>query len=224
MTTMMASWISSPLSLESPPGRAPTYYPPHTESMSLICRAQLGTPFAAHKCSSVLSAHRSCSLLAMVELAAAGPSHVLTATSFSSGGFSNYFVIPSYQTADVAAHLSTLGATNSRKFNRTGRGFPDVAAQGVNFEIAWAARRSSPLVSNFAGFLKSHFTHPPPVTLLNDRFVGAGKPPLGFLSPFLYSATGRAALNDITSGDNSGCNTNGFPAVAGWDPVTGLGT
>lgn len=32
------------------------------------------------------------------------------------------------------------------------------------------------------------------------------------------------ALNDITSGGNQGCNTPGFTAVPGWDPVTGLGT
>jgi len=28
----------------------------------------------------------------------------------------------------------------------------------------------------------------------------------------------------ITTGDNPGCGTNGFNAVSGWDPVTGLGT
>ena len=47
--------------------------------------------------------------------------------------------------------------------------------------------------------------------------------PLGFLNPFLYS-TGASALNDITSGDNPGCDTDGFPAIPGWDPVTGFGT
>ena len=25
-------------------------------------------------------------------------------------------------------------------------------------------------------------------------------------------------------GNNPGCGTQGFPALAGWDPVTGLGT
>jgi tripeptidyl-peptidase-1 len=44
---------------------------------------------------------------------------------------------PAHQSADVATYLTTLGTTNSGKFNRTGRGFPDVAAQGENFEIAW---------------------------------------------------------------------------------------
>lgn len=61
------------------------------------------------------------------------------------------------------------------------------------------------------------------VALLNDQLISAGKSPLGFLNPFLYS-TGAYALNDITSGTNPGCNTNGFPAKTGWDPVTGLGT
>ena len=30
--------------------------------------------------------------------------------------------------------------------------------------------------------------------------------------------------NQITTGNNPGCNTEGFSAVEGWDPVTGLGT
>ncbi|KAJ7895026.1 peptidase S8/S53 domain-containing protein, partial [Mycena leptocephala] len=62
------------------------------------------------------------------------------------------------------------------------------------------------------------------VALLNGGRVAAGKSPLGFLNPFLYSAAGRAALNDVTTGTNPGCNTNGFSARAGWDPVTGFGT
>ena len=42
------------------------------------------------------------------------------------------------------------------------------------------------------------------------------------------SADGAAAsaLNDVTSGSNTGCGFSdvGFSAVKGWDPVTGLGT
>ncbi|KAJ6567945.1 family S53 protease [Mycena vulgaris] len=140
-------------------------------------------------------------------------------SSFSSGGFSNYFAIPSYQSADVASFLTAIGTTNSGKFNRTGRGFPDVAAQGESFEIAWDAQFG--LVD---GTSCSAPTFASIISLLNDQLVAAGKAPLGFLNPFLYSATGRAALHDVTSGTNPGCNTNGFSARAGWDPVTGLGT
>ncbi|KAJ7149225.1 family S53 protease-like protein [Mycena crocata] len=140
-------------------------------------------------------------------------------SSFSSGGFSNYFAAPSYQTADVATFLAGLGSTYAGKFNRTGRAFPDVAAQGENYEIAWNAQFG--LVD---GTSASTPTFASIIALLNDQLVAAGKAPLGFLNPFLYSATGRAALNDIKSGNNPGCNTNGFSAGPGWDAVTGLGT
>ncbi|KAJ6482749.1 family S53 protease [Mycena sanguinolenta] len=134
-----------------------------------------------------------------------------TAASFSSGGFSNYFAIPKYQTADVAAYLNTLGATNSGRFNRNGRGFPDVAAQGVNFEFTWSKQTNSfVLLGTTDGTSCSSPTF-------------ASVTATGLPQPFLVHES-RVALNDITSGNNPGCNTNGFPAVAGWDPVTGLGT
>ncbi|KAH9047961.1 hypothetical protein EDB83DRAFT_2201434, partial [Lactarius deliciosus] len=61
------------------------------------------------------------------------------------------------------------------------------------------------------------------ISLLNDYLITNGRPPLGFLNIRLYD-DGFAGLNDITSGSNPGCGTNGFSAVPGWDPVTGLGT
>ncbi|KAH8994009.1 hypothetical protein EDB92DRAFT_1944285 [Lactarius akahatsu] len=48
-------------------------------------------------------------------------------------------------------------------------------------------------------------------------------PLLGFLNIRQYD-DGLSGLNDITSGSNPGCDTDGFSAVPGWDPVTGLGT
>ncbi|KAH9940518.1 family S53 protease-like protein [Epithele typhae] len=141
-----------------------------------------------------------------------------TAADFSSGGFSNIFARPSYQSSAVSTFLTALGSTNSGKFNTTGRAFPDVSAQGENVEIAWDAQFgtvdgtscSSPIFASV-------------IALLNDELIAAGKSPLGFLNPFLYT-TGASALTDVTSGSNPGCNTNGFTARAGWDPVTGLGT
>ena len=47
------------------------------------------------------------------------------------------------------------------------------------------------------------------ISLLNDRLIAVGKPELGFLDPFLFSIC-AGALNDITTGSNPGCNTNGF--------------
>ena len=53
------------------------------------------------------------------------------------------------------------------------------------------------------------------ISLLNDYRISQGKPALGFLNPWLYS-NAASALNDITSGSNPGCGTNGFTARAGW--------
>jgi len=140
-----------------------------------------------------------------------------TAASFSSGGFSNIFTQPSYQTTAVETFLTALGTTNEGKFNSTGRAFPDVAAQGVNFNIVNGGQTIS-----VEGTSCSSPVFASVIALINDRLVAAGKSPLGFLNPFLYANPG--ALFDITSGDNPGCQTNGFTAITGWDPITGLGT
>jgi len=141
-----------------------------------------------------------------------------TSAPYSSGGFSNYFDTPSYQTAAKKAYLAKLGRDHAGRFNATGRGYPDVAAVGTNFEVVWKGS-----VTSAYGTSCSTPVFASVISLLNDRLIGAGKPVLGFLNPFLYS-TGASALKDITTGSNPGCNTNGFPAEVGWDPVTGLGT
>jgi subtilase family serine protease len=56
--------------------------------------------------------------------------------------------------------------------------------------------------------------------------------PLGFINPALYKLAASSAytqdFHDITAGNNSVDNNRvqvqGYPAVQGWDPVTGLGT
>ncbi|KAJ7830752.1 family S53 protease [Mycena olivaceomarginata] len=132
--------------------------------------------------------------------------------AFSSGGFSNYFEAPAYQKGAVDAYVANLDGTYSGLFNTTGRG-------GVNFEII--AGNSTFLVS---GTSASSPVFASVIALLNDELIAAGKSPLGFLNPFLYSPAGRAALNEVTVGKNPGCGTPGFNATAGWDPVTGLGS
>lgn len=61
------------------------------------------------------------------------------------------------------------------------------------------------------------------VALLNDARFAAGKPALGFLNPLVYKLNGQG-FTDITSGAATGCDTDGFPALKGWDPATGFGT
>ncbi|KAI0367268.1 family S53 protease [Pilatotrama ljubarskyi] len=141
------------------------------------------------------------------------------AASFSGGGFSNIFPRPSYQDAAVSAFLTSINDTNAGLFNPGGRGFPDISAQGQNIEIVSRNR-----FGEIAGTSCSTPIMASVIALLNDELAAAGKPPLGFLNPFLYSSTGSAAFTDITIGNNPACNTEGFAAGPGWDPVTGLGT
>ena len=120
---------------------------------------------------------------------------LLPSASFSSGGFSNYFGQPSYQQTAVSSYLSALGSTNKGKFNTSGRGFPDVATQGVNFEIV--VDGDTGLVG---GTSASSPTFASVIALINDALLTAGKSPLGFLNPFLYA--NPSAFIDITSGQS----------------------
>ncbi|KAF9170292.1 hypothetical protein BGX20_009158 [Mortierella sp. AD010] len=141
------------------------------------------------------------------------------AAYFSGGGFSNYFRRPEYQERAVSQFLDGLGRKYNGLYNRKGRGFPDVSAQGVNCliiqggesELVWGTSCSAPI---FAAI----------VSLINNDRLAHNKTPMGFLNPWLYSANGASALTDITKGSNPGTGPRGFHAGVGWDPVTGLGT
>jgi len=140
------------------------------------------------------------------------------AAYFSSGGFSNYWARPSYQISAVEYYLSnTQNLPNSTLYNQTGAGFPDVAAQSENFAVVFSGS-----VIGVDGTSCASPTFSAILALLNDlRFV-AGKNSLGYLNPLFYG--NPDVFNDIISGNNPGCETNGFPAAKGWDPITGLGT
>ncbi|KAH9165579.1 subtilisin-like protein [Lactarius sanguifluus] len=140
--------------------------------------------------------------------------------SFSSGGFSNYFSRPVYQDGAVATYLANLGGQYDGLYNANGRGIPDISAQAhkcsfVHREEYFFLDGTSCAVPIAAGI----------VSLLNDYRLSRGRTPLGFLNYWLYDyGIADLGLNDITSGSNPGCNTDGFSASTEWDPVTGLGT
>ncbi|CZR67423.1 related to serine protease [Phialocephala subalpina] len=161
----------------------------------------------------------------------------------SGGGFSNIYPIPDYQASAVKVYfdnhdpgypyysalspdtgdikllpdVGALAGSTGGIYNRIGRGIPDVAANGDNiavynggnFTLSGGTSASTPIFSAV-------------ITRLNEERINAGKGPIGFLNPSLYA--NPSMLNDITNGSNPGCNTIGFSAVKGWDPVTGLGT
>ena len=161
------------------------------------------------------------------------------AINFTGGGFSNVFPQPAYQEKAVASFLNSLPHDFAGIFNRSGRGYPDVAVQGMSFEVVFGgANRLA------GGTSASSPTFAAIIALINDRLVAAGKPVLGFLNPWIYTRA-SSAFTDITEGKNSGgvCPANSvssltrfkpscrhnwfqtaFTATKGWDPLTGFGT
>ncbi|KAH9058271.1 subtilisin-like protein [Lactarius vividus] len=163
------------------------------------------------------------------------------AAPLSSGGFSNVFKRPLYQTDAVLSFFEQLGNQYSGLYNASSRGFPDVAAQAIDFvvivddefDFADGTSCSVPVRLSLSHLSASSFFESQLaanlqvvagiISLLNDYQLSKNRPVLGFLNPWLYG-TAKQGFNDITSGSNPGCDTDGFSAVPGWDPVTGLGT
>lgn len=140
------------------------------------------------------------------------------AVNFSGGGFSRYFPQPSYQKGAVDAYLYSLNGDHEGLFNRSGRAYPDVAAQASGFQVVIGGK-----VQSIGGTSASCPIVASVFTLLNDYRLSLGKRSLGFINPLLYSQW-STGFNDIVAGRNPGCGTTGFSAGKGWDPVTGLGT
>jgi len=137
------------------------------------------------------------------------------------GGFSNTFPSPAYQKDAVAKYLSNKAALPPQKYwNATGRGYPDVAAlagQKAPYCIA-----SSGQFEGVAGTSAACPVVAGVFAKLNGLRLKAGKPPMGFLNPFIYK--NPSAFQDVTTGDNGAGTKLGFHAVAGWDAATGFGT
>jgi tripeptidyl-peptidase-1 len=137
----------------------------------------------------------------------------------SSGGFSTRWERPAWQKDAVEKFLqNTEGMPDPSKYRSTGRGFPDIAAQSKNFMVVLDM-----LPNPVDGTSCSAPTVAGIISLLNDLRLQKGQSPLGFLPPLIYGEW-ASQINDITGGSNPGCDTNGFPAIAGWDAVTGMGT
>lgn len=141
------------------------------------------------------------------------------AVPFTSGaGFSNYFGQPKWQSKVVDSYIASLNGVFDGLYNKSGRAYPDIAALGQRYAVVWNGS-----VISVDGTSASTPAAAAVLTLVNDALIAAGKRPLGFLNPWLYSG-GHKGFTDVTSGSSAGCNTTGFPAQEGWDAVTGWGT
>lgn len=145
------------------------------------------------------------------------------AVTWSGGGFSDTFARQSWQDAAVKNYLATASPLPNRSFyNATGRAYPDVSALGTNFQVyiggVWNSVSGTSCASpTFAGIL----------SMINAERINFGFPTLGFINPIIYKL--GAVGYDVTQGssydtDCFGLPIQGFPAIKGWDPVTGLGT
>ncbi|KIN00382.1 hypothetical protein OIDMADRAFT_164812 [Oidiodendron maius Zn] len=162
---------------------------------------------------------------------AATDSEVAVSRFGSGGGFSNIYPVPSYQSEAVEAYLANsppqypsysgtddqnIGA-NGGVWNSAGRGYPDVSAVGDNIVIY-----NNLLPTIIGGTSASAPVFASILNRINEERLAANKSTVGFVNPVLYA--NPQILHDITAGTNPGCNTSGFSASTGWDPVTGLGT
>ncbi|KAG2392372.1 hypothetical protein C9374_012624 [Naegleria lovaniensis] len=142
-------------------------------------------------------------------------------TSWSGGGFSNYYSQPKYQANAVKSYMVQNGVPSTRFFNISGRAYPDVASLGVNYQVFVGG-----LVNNVGGTSASTPCFAGVVALMNDARFKAGKKPLGFLNVWIYQHAGITpfAFFDITHGINTVAPCpQGFPASKGWDPISGFG-
>ena len=146
------------------------------------------------------------------------------AADYSSGGFSDTWGMPTYQRSAVDEYFRTQPAAwqpYTKYFNKTGRGFPDVAAQGSNFQVILGGVEllitgTSASAPVFAGI----------IALVNDYRLRKGRKSLGFLNPALYN--NPKAFTDVKDGRSTGCNDpkfgEGSPGIvpgAGWNATEG---
>jgi len=137
----------------------------------------------------------------------------LEVDEITTGGFSSLDANPiqPWQQAAVAAYLQTSGERPSH-LNASRRCCPDLSVYDAGYYIIQDGSETpiggtSAAAPALAGM----------ISLINDARLNAGRPPMGFLNPFLYQ--NQAAFLDVTRGSN-----NGFAAVKGYDPASGLGT
>lgn len=111
------------------------------------------------------------------------------------GGFSNYFTPPSYQAEAVSSYLAndspdvpsyianstgTNYGENGGLYNRAGRGYPDVSANGA-FLLTYVNLTQG----TFFGTSLASPIFGAVITLINEERTAAGKGPVGFVNPTL---------------------------------------
>jgi len=148
----------------------------------------------------------------------------------SGGGFSDFYPRPWFQDSAVSSYLnSSIGLSVASGFSGGGRGYPDIAALAYNYQVLIGDTTPT----DISGTSASAPVASAMISLINGARAKLGKSSVGWINPSLYrlAKTNYSSLfTDITKGTNncvsSGvvCCHEGFPAAAGWDPSSGLGS
>ena len=143
------------------------------------------------------------------------------------GGFSEYLTQPTWQSEAISSYLQLsrsrglLPPTNY--FNINGRGYPDVVSLGGQ-KNPYCISIGDGLFSGVSGTSASASIISAIITLLNNNRLNNNKNSLGFINPLLYENT--QCFNDVSDYTKNSClqgSYEGFAAIQGWDPATGLG-
>ena len=152
--------------------------------------------------------------------------------TYSGGGFSRVFAAPGYQSGALPAGSTAIGAR---------RGVPDVGLQAsagtgalVYLSLppdgqSGLSCGNAPCSTGWYDIGGTSLSCPQWAGLvaIADQLNGGG---LGPINPALYRVAADPAryaadFHDVTTGNNTADPAvAGYPATAGWDPVTGLGT
>ncbi|KDN44120.1 subtilisin-like protein [Tilletiaria anomala UBC 951] len=157
---------------------------------------------------------------------------------YGGAGFSNYFKVPTWQHSAVTEYFARDVASTppaEGNYNRSGRAYPDLSAQGYAYAIVQNGQNLT-----VSGTSASAPTIASNIALLNDARRRKGLGTLGWLNPALYRDS--RGFTDILKGGSFGCtnlptqaednrfpvgsplHSTGFPATKGWDPSTGVGS
>lgn len=158
---------------------------------------------------------------------AAGTGPEMASDQFGSGGgFSTMFQAPDWQKQAVDSYFANVPASSqlppAGSYPRGGRATPDISVLGEGYQTIY---KGNPI--SVGGTSASAPAFAAMVSLLNEARMGASKPALGFLNPFIYQHS--EAFMDVTAGNNridrsGGPLLEGWDCIKGWDPVTGFGT
>merc|ERR1712107_579733 len=108
------------------------------------------------------------------------------------GGFSTKFDAPSWQKNAISTYLSKVSQQPVSGYSTSGRGYPDIAMAGHNYEVVIAGKlyslsgtsASSPVVAAMA-------------SLVNAKLSANGGTSLGSINPTLYQAGAVPSIQSL---------------------------